>query len=247
MGALQWRSKLRRWAWATFGLAALLSIAGGSPLPKILLQTLERPYVARNSNELPAADAVLVLGGFLKRTEHEPAGMDLGDAGDRLMTGVELIRQQKAAHLIIGGGSCRIAGNVVTEADLVERWTTQWNLLPSPLLRLPVCTNTRDEAVALKQMMLERGWTNVLLVTSAWHLRRSEALFRSADVPVTPVGCDYHAYPSGEDRWLNAWPIVPQPRKLEDFRLYCHEIIGWWSYRARGWIKSDDDCSCCEK
>ena len=238
LGVLQWRARLRRWAWATFGVAALFSIAGGTPLPKLLLRTLERPYTAQNLDALPEADAVLVLGGYVSNGQHEPAGFDLGAAGDRIMAGVELVRRGKARHLVMGGGSNIVEGRVRTEADEIEPWLQRWNLVNGPILRLPVCTNTRDEAVALSNLMKERGWKQVLLVTSAWHMRRSEAVFRSAGVSVIPVACDFRAYPTGENRSLRAWPIVPQSEKLEYFDDYCHEIIGWWYYRARGWIKS---------
>ncbi len=245
LGVLQWRARLRRWAWATFAVAALFSITGGTPLPKWLLHTLERPYTAQKIDELPAADAVLVLGGFLAPGTHEPVGMALSDSADRLMAGIELVRRGKARHLVMGGGSSFVEGKVRTEADDVEPWIQRWNLLERPILRLPVCTNTRDEAVALAKMMKERGWEKVLLVTSAWHMRRSEAVFRSAGVSVIPIACDFRAYPIGESRFLNSWPILPQPGKLVGFHVYCHEIIGWWYYRARGWIKPKDVC--CEE
>ncbi len=190
----------------------------------------------------PEADAVLVLGGYLSNGHHEPAGFDFSDASDRIMAGVELVRRGKAKHLVIGGGANIVEGRVQTEADAVEPWLQRWNLVSAPIVRLPVCTNTRDEAAALANLMKERGWKSVLLVTSAWHMRRSEAVFRTAGVSVTPVACDFSAYPIGEGRLLNAWPIVPTPGKLHDFAVYCHEIIGWWYYRARGWIKSEESC-----
>lgn len=245
LGILQWRARLRRWAWAMFGVVALFSIAGGTPLAEWLLRALERPYATQKIDELPVVDAVLVLGGFLAREAHEPAGMDLAQSADRLMAGIELVRRGKARHLVMSGGSYIVDGKVRAEADDAEPWIQRWNLLNSPILRLPICTNTRDEAVALAKMMKERGWEKVLLVTSAWHMRRSEAVFRSTGVSVIPVACDFQAYPIGESGFLNALSIVPQPGKLEGFHVYCHEIIGWWYYRARGWIKPTD--ACCEE
>lgn len=242
LGMLQWRARLRRWAWVTFSIAMLFSIAAGTPLPKVLLRTLERPYSTQNIDALPEADAVLVLGGSVGNSQYEPAGLGLSDASDRIMTGVELVRRGKARHLVMGGGANIVNGVVQAEVDVVEPWLQRWNLVSGPILRLPICTNTRDEAVAFSNLTKERGWKRVMLVTSAWHMRRSEAVFRSAGVAVIPVACDFRTYPVERGCSVTEWPIVPQPGALQGFHVYCHEIIGWWYYRIRGWIKTEDAC-----
>lgn len=236
-GLWQWRAKQRLSAVITFTVALLFSIVGGTPLPKYLVQTLEKPYAQQRLDALSEADAVLVLGGFTDRSDREPTGIHLEMGTDRWTTGVELVRRGKARKLVLGGGSHIVGGNVVSEADQLIPLIQRWNLLRTPVLKLPVCTNTRDEAVALVQMMQERGWKRVLLVTSAWHLKRAEAVFRSTGAPVIPIGCDYRSYPEGENRLLEEWPIVPQPKKLKLAEDFTHEWIGWWYYKARGWIK----------
>jgi uncharacterized SAM-binding protein YcdF (DUF218 family) len=74
----------------------------------------------------------------------------------------------------------------------------------------------------------------VLLVTSALHLRRAEAVFRKQGVDVTPIACDFQVY--GVPR-TSAFPSpFPSQHRLDLLSLYLHEQIGWWVYKWRGWV-----------
>ena len=80
----------------------------------------------------------------------------------------------------------------------------------------------------------EKDWNKIILVTSAWHMRRSEAVFRKAGLEVIPVGADF----MGNNGLETEWDFCPVPsvgafRKL---KLFMHEQVGWWYYKFRGWI-----------
>jgi len=87
---------LRKRQWASgivFGIAALFISLAGSPLSTCLLASLERPYAHMNVENAPPCDAVVMLGGVLKRSDHDTFGMDLGDGADRAVTAMELLRR----------------------------------------------------------------------------------------------------------------------------------------------------------
>ena len=83
-------------------------------------------------------------------------------------------------------------------------------------------------------MSKENGWQLVALVTSAFHMTRTHAVFAKAGVPVLPVPCNYESAPlRGRPlRWIG----VPNATHLLHFECWLHEIVGWYAYRLRGWI-----------
>lgn len=212
------------------GLVVLLTVFGGTSVTEQLLKALERPYYSSVPLSVPEADVVVVLGGHLSSGDAEPHGFDAGYAFDRVIAGVELIRAGKGKLLLLGGGAAGLPPNQVTEYSLIEPWISRWNLSDVPVEHIGLRANTYEEAEAVKEMMDSRGWTNVTLVTSAWHMKRSEAVFRTAGVNVQPVACDFLTFPSRPSY------LIPQTFNLVRLNVFIREKIGWAYYRARGWI-----------
>ena len=85
----------------------------------------------------------------------------------------------------------------------------------------------------------ERGWKRILLVTSATHMRRAAAVFRTTTgLEIVPVPCSFLTQASiyGYDT-IDLVPQTPGFAKLDN---YVHEQVGWWVYRWRGWISAEE-------
>ena len=222
-----------RWAAVPGALFLFVFITGSSPLAGYLLAGLEAPYARTNWDDLPEADAVVVLGGIAAGSEHEITGLDFSARADRIMTGVELIRQEKSKVLVVGGGGYLQDGQWRSEADRLRPWMADWELLGGAGVEdLGVCGNTREEAVKFAKLVKERDWETVYLVTSANHMKRAEAVFLSAGVSVVPVGCDYMGYP-----FRGRWGLIPSQDRMVGLRTWLYEKVGWAYYRSKGWIR----------
>ena len=183
--------------------------------------------------DAPTADAVVALGGGDRISRHDALGFALGDGGSRMLTAIELVRSGKAKTLVLGG-SWPLPGNqALPSMAVVQDWVARWGLVSGAITNLGICITTRDEAVAFKKLKESQGWQKVILVTSALHLRRSETLFRKLGIEVMPVAADFEVYGVPQDM-----PFSPFPRQHRFclLSLYLHEKIGWWVYRARGWV-----------
>lgn len=227
----------RKWRAALLpGIAWLiLTTLSALPVSHLLLASLEKAWPPVDLAALPECDAIMVLGGGLEPSATEPSGMHMKGGADRLLTAVALARQGKGRRLIIGGGIFTTAdGGRLSEADGARDWLVDWNLTSVPVESLGGCLDTHDEAVKVAALVKEHGWTKVALVTSAYHMRRTEAVFAKAGVPVLPVPCNYE---SAEMRGRELrWVGVPNATSLLVFEIWMHEIVGWWVYRLRGWI-----------
>ncbi|MCX5947300.1 MAG: YdcF family protein [Cyanobacteria bacterium] len=210
----------RRWGsgCAAAGVA-LLWLAAMPLVSRQLVWGLEERASRLTPKSIPRADAVLVLGGGLRPAQAPRRSVEVGEAGDRLLTGVELLRRGRAPWLVVTGGKVALtadaaiqpvipagtaqgAGNAPGAAAIEEGLPSEaasaarlaiWLGVPAArILRSDTPRNTAEEAIAIAQLARQRGWHSLLLVTSATHLPRALATFeRLTPLRIIPVACDF--------------------------------------------------------
>ena len=211
----------------------LLFVLGSTSLTEKLVAAEEQPYAGQPHLPALPADAVVSLGGDERLSRYDLLGFAMGNGGSRVLTAVELVRLGKARTLVLGGSSPIPGRPGAPSMGVLQDWVTSWGLAVGAVTNLGICKNTHDEAVAFRALAQRRGWLKVILVTSALHMRRSVALFKKQGIEVTPVAADFKA--AGVSPPLPFSPI-PLEHRLFLMTLYMHEKIGWWIYRARGWV-----------
>jgi uncharacterized SAM-binding protein YcdF (DUF218 family) len=241
LSVVLWRSRQRRFAAAAFALAAFIYLVSTNATG-LLLGSLEQPYAGVNFAELPKADAIVLLGGGVEPSRYEAGGLHLTLAGDRLNMALEMARLRKAGALVVGGGGGEFDGKFISESAVVAQWFEQWRqsgaLDPAlEILPLPPCADTHDEALGVRALAMARGWHRILLVTSAYHLRRAAGLFHTQGLEVEPVPCNFLTNISTLHSPGSGWFGVPAWEGCLKAGVWLHEEIGWIEYRRRGWIK----------
>jgi uncharacterized SAM-binding protein YcdF (DUF218 family) len=232
-----WALSRKRWRLALLpGLLALLMfVIGSTGFSGWLLGRLEKQHLAPPLPELPVADAVVVLGGGFEPSRLDAFGLGVTADGDRLFMGLELMRLGRGRALVLGGAEAALPdGQKRVEADMVRKWLEAWQLPQAPVISLGGCDNTREEALKVAQLCRERGWKQVVLVTSAYHMPRAVACFKTAGVPVIPVPCDFKTSVSLEGP--PSFNLVPRYQGFVKMSLYVREKLAWALYRWRGWI-----------
>lgn len=219
---------------ATVPAVVGLMILCNTPLAVHCLARLEAPYAASALNATSRVDAVIMLGGTHGYSPRALMPLNLGEAGDRVLTAGELMRRGASSNLVLGGAGFMKGGQWHTESELVETWFRRWQVPAGRLHHLGRCANTREEAERAAALAKSHGWTRMMLVTSAYHLRRSEATFRRLGVDVIPVGCDFFGLDALDSE--SEYTLVPRARALEHWNYLIHEELGWWWYRWKGWI-----------
>lgn len=226
----------RRWraALVTGVPVVILYVVGATDVPGALLRSLERPYADVNIAALPQADAIVLLGAGAHPARLEVAQMHLTGAADRLVMALELSRLGKAPVLVLGGAVMDFPEGEKRESETVRNWMVERNLARGEVIALPGCADTHDEALFTAKLASERGWKHLLLVTSANHMRRASATFRTAGLNVTPAPCNFLTSLSEPASWDP--PGVPRHGGFAKISTWLHEAIGWIEYRRRGWI-----------
>ena len=211
----------------------LMFIFGSTTASARLLATLERPYAGTDFEALPPADVIVMLGGALSVSSNDPMGFQMTDAGDRVLTAVEAARATRAKTVVLGGGKPSLEGPL--EADFLRTWFERWQILPGvSFLDFGQCRHTHDEGERMVALAQEHGWKKIILVTSAGHMRRSEALFRKLGLDVICVAGDFRGLSRLEAR--HRFVPVPTLSNFDMLSIFCYETVGYWVYWWRGWV-----------
>lgn len=203
-----------------------------------LQSLLERQVVEVSAEALPVADAIVVLGGTLAAPSAPGRQANLSAAADRLVYAARLYRLGKAPVILISGGPGSAAGAMDAESVHAAALLNGWGVPSSAILTETESANTYENAVYSKMMLDQHALARVLLVTSAMHMPRALATFRSAGVDATPAATDFEATRSGASG-LESW--AASPAALEVTTRALAEFAGWLVYRQRGWIDGDED------
>jgi len=229
----------RRRQWVPFVLAAMLAllvtIVGGTDFSAWLLLRLEQPWAAFRIEAAPTCDAVVVLGGGAEPSNHETGDVRLTKAGDRIATGLELMRLGRAPALVVGGGLVKMDGAVKVESDLIKARLALWHPPAGwELISLGAATDTHDEALRLVPLAKQRRWKRILLVTSASHMQRALATYRAAGIDPVPAPCNFLVAGSAARPGFGV--NIPGSGGFERMEIWLHEVVGWEIYRRRGWL-----------
>lgn len=197
-----------------------------------LIDSLENEFPPRPIDEVPPAEAIVVLGGGIGPTIAPRLYPDLNDAGDRLWHGARLYRADKAPRVIVSGG--RVPGRPTRAAPAMKTVLTDWQVPADSVIVEAQSSSTHGNARYTATICRRRGIDRVLLVTSAAHMWRAAATFRSAapSLTVTPAPTDYRAVREP----FTPMSVLPDADGLSLSTAAAHEYVGFLYYKMQGWI-----------
>jgi len=194
--------------------------------------SLEQRYGELPVDAVPRADVIVVLGGAMQHDADQPYP-GVSSAADRYWHAARLFNAGRADRIIVSGGRTPGRGPGLTEAVAAALFMGDLGVPAGALWLETEALTTRENAVNVAFMLSERPVRSFLLVTSALHMRRAEAAFRAVGLDPIPVATDFEVRPSSSYR-LKRW--LPSAAALAASSRAFHEYVGYWYYRARGWI-----------
>lgn len=207
---------------ATTIIAVLLVLVTSLPIAR----TLAFPLVRRDQPAVDsgaAIEAVAVLSSAVGTD-----GLIQGQTIDRLLDGMALARRTGRPLVLSvirlrrepGENSRADQTALVTLAGLADRtWFVD-----------SVYT-THDEALKMTALARAHGWRRVALVTSPAHTRRACATFEHAGLAVVCTPAD-----ARDATWGGPRPLHSAADRLRVIGTWLYEQLGWFLYRARGWV-----------
>lgn len=187
---------------------------------------LEDAAGPRALEALAPAQAIVVLGGSI-RAPRPPQRLypDLGASADRLWHAARLHRAAKAPLLVLSGGT--VHEGEAPEAEAMRQFLVELGVPAGAMVLESDSVTTAENAAFSARLLRQRDIKQVLLVTSALHMRRARALFEREGITVLPAPTDHEVV----NRPFRLLDVVPDAEALEASGRAIKEIVGAWAGR----------------
>ena len=121
----------------------------------------------------------------------------------------------------------------IPEAGSIQALLEEWGVPRSSIISEAASRNTYENAVLSKEVLAEHGLQRVLLVTSALHMPRALATFKSAGIDTVPAATDFTVTYKDQRTVID---FLPDAEALSRTTYAIKETIGYVYYWWKGWI-----------
>ena len=173
-GALVFK-RTRRGACACFAFSALMWICSTAPFSDLVFYGLENAYAVPYDLK---ADAVVVLGGgVLQNFPAVSAGERLSSSSLARLSAAAAVYRKTRLPVLVSGGAVFARDS---EAAAARLYLIESGVPPGAVFTEEKSRDTSENALFLKKICDEKGYKKILLLTSAYHMRRAVFLFKKA-------------------------------------------------------------------
>jgi len=213
------------WSLIVFGFLLLYGLSSG-PVINALIVPLETSYPPLR-DKMVNADAIVVLSGGVSDLswlglEPEPSALSL----ERLAKGLMLYRVLRRP-LIVTGGSGSLIHSEIPEANAMARAAVDLGVPERDIVIENTSRNTLESARAVRGLLKGK---RIILVTSAFHMKRSVALFKKQGFDVVPSPTGYLAL----DQPVSWYTFIPSAGGLFTSAVALSEYISFAWYSMKG-------------
>jgi uncharacterized SAM-binding protein YcdF (DUF218 family) len=196
-----------------------------SPVANGLCYELEKDYLPGRLPETARLDVVIVLGGGIAETAEKGETLLSQSSASRLLRAVQVFRESGAAHLLCAGKGV----GRQSEATVMARAAERLGVSRESLLEDSLSENTRGHAIETDRRFSDKNLCTGL-VTSAYHLRRSEIEFKKYFPNVYVFPSDY-LYSHSEGSMVTSF--IPNAASLFKSAMALREMTGLLWYRLK--------------
>ncbi|MEI7681055.1 MAG: YdcF family protein, partial [Betaproteobacteria bacterium] len=207
----------------------LLYCASAPFIAHPLFRYAENHAIKKSPQDVPRADAIVVLGGMLRTVEATGGTATEWSNPNRFYGGIELYKLGKAEKLIFTGGKLPWETDSITEGEKLRQFALAQGVPAKDIVVTSEVQNTEQEAAAVRDI-LKDGKTSVLLVTSAFHMPRARQLFLQQGLIVIEYPVDFKV----SNREKTVLDLSPDPETLFLITTAIREQLGITFY----WMKN---------
>ena len=203
---------------------------------ELLLRIVESPWQRISTEKVLVSDAIVVLSGSRHPSPGNEKIVEWLDP-DRFLAGIDLYKKGKAPIIIFTNGKSPFQPNMQGEGEYYQKEAQELGVPLSAIRNSGTAFNTAQEANEIKNILDPfnklKVKKNILLVTSAFHMKRAKKVFERQGLIVKPFPVDFKS----RGKWAGSYlrdPVLwlPNARNLSLSSLALREIIGRIVYRA---------------
>lgn len=218
---------------AILSLLTILILASNTFVVNSLFSAYEMPQtVAKGHYPL----AIILGGGMIREQQVDVSRMNAAESADRFIQPLILYKQGIIDRILITGGNTSIGNLKIDQSNetmQVKRLLITLGIPADKIITENQARNTYENAVYSKRILDSMSIKGpILLVTSAFHMRRAAACYTKAGVACIPYVVDSKKKdtPMGVLEY-----IVPSERELAKFSYLIREMFGYIVYRIVGY------------
>ncbi|CAO5680368.1 MAG: hypothetical protein HEEMFOPI_00492 [Holosporales bacterium] len=169
--------------WIVLMSFLLFFIIGHTNIGYIPVKNLENSTEQSQLTE-SSFDGIILLGGNFSLQHSTDTHPVFNLAASRLFEAIRLALKYPEKRIVFSGTKL--------EAILTKKYFEEFGINLDRVVIDDQAKTTKDNAKNIKKLINEDAKKTWLLVTSAFHMKRSVALFKNVDVNVIPHPVDYH-------------------------------------------------------
>ena len=224
------RKKLR----FIYSALIILLVFSNGVFSECLWRLLEYPWKRLEFSSINSADGIVVLSGG----RHLPLGntkiIEWHDP-DRFLAGIELYKANKSNKLIFTGGVSLLTSNLPPEGNIYIKEAISMGIPKKDVLTTYPVYNTLEEAEAVKALLYREkplSKKKIILVTSAFHMKRAKKVFEREGMNVLPYPVDFKSSRNFISSLTNIFKWIPSSSNLYKSSMAVREIIGRMIYNS---------------
>jgi len=180
------------------------------------------------SQPLKEADCIVVFGGGVGESGNAGQGYE-----ERVQYAVRLYEEDFAKNIIFSSGY----SYAFKETDVMKALAVSLGVPEKAILVESEAANTYQNVLFTKKIIDQKGWKNILLVSSPYHMRRVQFVFKNIDsginITYTPLPNSlFYSRKTRDEEGQKIW----RQTNLTQIDGIVHEYLGILYYWYKGWI-----------
>lgn len=165
-------------------------------------------------------DVIVMLGAGATgdTADIDGRGQLSGHAANRLLTTARMYKKTHLPIIVSGGSVFEDSGN---EAEISKRQLMTLGIPENKIIIENKSLNTEQNAYFTKKIMNEKNFEHPILVTSAFHMKRSILNFSRIGIDVIPYPTDFKT-----NQTITIYPNKFVPSDLQNVNLALKEYLG---------------------
>ena len=212
----------------------LLIVFSNGVLADSFWRLLEYPWKRLDYSVVNSSDGIVVLSSGRPKPPGNSKIIEWGDP-DRFLAGINLYRANKSNRLIFTGGINPLYPGLPPEGNIYIKEAISLGIPKKDLFTTYSVTNTFQEAKAVKKILnneISSSRKEIILVTSAFHMKRAKKVFEREGIVVLPYPVDFKSSKSLSSSLRNPLKWVPSSSSLSRNSSAIREIIGRIIYKS---------------
>ena len=194
-----------------------------------LVKYIEASYHPVKLSEVPVSDFIVVLsGGMIHQVKDDV--YEWSDP-DRFFAGIKLLNANKGKKIIYTGGLLPWEKKKITEGELLKNKSIEFGIHENDILVTKKVKNTYEEANAISHLIDNKS--KIILVTSAFHMKRAKFLFEKYTFNVFPYPVDFKY----KNHKITILDFIPSAGSLSRSSFVIREVLGRMYYRVKFLLK----------